>query len=45
MVFFVPLEVAADVRVSGMSEPALLVYYSTEGYASSYKVEDQIGMQ
>ena len=43
MTFKVPLEVTSDISITGKSDPSVLEYNSTEGYASTYLVEDQIG--
>ena len=41
--FDVPLEVISDIRITGKSDPSVLEYNSTAGYASKYRVEDQLG--
>ena len=41
--FSVPLQVTADVRITGKSDPSVLEYNSTLGYPNRYLVEDQIG--
>ena len=43
MTFTVPLEVVSDIRITGKSEPSMVQYNSTAGYAEKYLVEDQIG--
>ena len=41
--FDVPLEVVSDIRITGKSDPSVLEYNSTAGYANKYRVEDQLG--
>ena len=41
--FIVPVEVIPDISITGKSDPPVLHYNSTAGYASTYLVEDQIG--